>query len=119
MTLIFHYTNEGVLISGDEAVLEKATKGTGAIDTALLDISDLPVNAHSVNTLFNKAESTGPIYEEIDGEQVLVGYLEAKRYAALREKFVKMMELQNVRDDEQPVEDFVGITSVNSKPIDA
>lgn len=93
-----HYNETGATITGDEALLEKAQKGTGKIDPSLLDISDVSVNAHSLDILFSKAEYTGPIYEEVDGEQVLVGYPHAKRYVALREKFLKMIELRNEPD---------------------
>ncbi|MBM7663564.1 hypothetical protein JOC25_000020 [Solibacillus kalamii] len=89
--LKIHYHETGPTITGDEALLEKAQLGTSKVGP-ILEITDVSVNAHSLYTLYNKAEYT-PIYEEVDGERVLVEYLEAKRYVTLREKFLEMMEL--------------------------
>lgn len=113
-----HYHETGATITGDEEVLAKATKGTGAIEPSLLDISDVSVNAQSLETLFLRAESTGPIVDE-NGK--LVGYHRAKQYAALREKFVKMMELRNVPDAyERPtVDNTPAISTQSIKPVDA
>jgi len=112
-----HYHETGVTITGDEAVLEKATKGTGSINPAVLDISDIRVDAHSLEVLFHRAESIGPIYYEVDGEQILVGYPHAKRYAAMREKFVKMIELAKAKPDDDPIANTPAITTQSIKPI--
>lgn len=119
--LKIYYTETSVTITGDEAILEKAQKGTGAIDPALLDISDVRINADSLEKLFLKAESTGPIVDE-NGE--LVGYPHAKRYVALREKFLAMVEAQRPVVEELPsveeVEvDATMITTQSIKPINA
>lgn len=111
-----HYHEKGATITGDEEVLAKATKGTGAIEPSLLDISDVRVTADSLEALFLRAESTGPIVDE-NGE--LVGYPRAKQYAALREKFVNMVELRNEPDAyERPtVDNTPAITSQSIKPV--
>ena len=84
MTLIFNYSSEGTKISGDKEVLHKATLGNGNLDAQLLDINGLRVNAHTLETLYLRAASTGPIYDD-NGD--LAGFPKAKQYVALKAKF--------------------------------
>lgn len=111
-----HYTETGVIISGDEDILREANMGTGAIEPSALDISDISVNAHTLSILYEKAHCTGPILDDV-GE--LVGYPHARRYVSLRNKFIKMIELAKEPSNRPTVKDSPGITSVNSKPINA
>lgn len=114
--LNIYYTEKGALISGDEDVLAKANIGTGAIEPSALDISDISVNAQSLEVFYEKARCTGPILDDA-GE--LVGYPHARRYVSLRNKFIKMIELAKEPSNRPTVKDSPGITSVNSKPINA
>ena len=116
MTIIFNYTNEGVTIKGDEEVLHKATLGNGNFDATLLDISDIRVNAQTLETLYLRAAATGPIYDENDE---LAGFPLARRYSALKAKFEAQTAAAQAYFNEHHQSHAPVINSQSTKPINA
>ncbi|WP_312507173.1 hypothetical protein [Lysinibacillus sp.] len=91
MTIIFNYSSEGVTIKGDAEIMHKAALGNGNLEPALLDISNLRVDAQTLATLYSQAEFSGPVYDNYDE---LAGFPKAKQYAALKAKFESRIEAQ-------------------------
>lgn len=98
MLRIINHEN-GVIINGDEAVLEKAQQGNGNIPAELTSIEGLRVNSDTLVVLYDKAERTGPIIENVDGEDVVAGYPIAKQYAALKQAFIQQQELAKAKHE--------------------
>lgn len=121
MLQIINHEN-GIIIRNDEAVLEKAQQGNGNIPIELTSIEGLRVDVDVLVKLFDKAERTGPIY---DGDK-LAGYPIAKQYAALRQRFIEQAQLaaeqlRQMKEEQErrKASGFDGITSSNSKPVNA
>ncbi|WP_143815069.1 hypothetical protein [Lysinibacillus odysseyi] len=97
-------------------MLHKATLGNGNLDTALLDISDLRVDAQTLANLHSQAESTGPLY---DDNEELAGFPKARQYAALKAKFEAQQAAANAFDKEPCQSHDPAITTQSIKPINA
>lgn len=114
MTIVFIHTENGVSIKGDEQVLERATLGNGNIPAESLNIEGITVNAQNLATLFDKASTTGPLYDKYDE---LAGYPRAKCYVQLREKFIRQQELAKAYFDEPTQSHAPSITTPAMKPV--
>lgn len=110
MLRIINHEN-GVIISGDEAVLAKAQQGNGNIPVEMTSIEGLRVNSDTLAVLYDKAERTGPIY---DGD-TLAGYPIAKQYAAMRAKFIEQQELAVIKLQERKLSHEPAITTSSIK----
>ncbi|MEG0471092.1 MAG: hypothetical protein RR588_02045 [Solibacillus sp.] len=115
MTLTVQISGDGTLIiEGDEKVVGEAAAGNGNIDAELTSIEGVSVNAHNLSTLFNRADSGGPLY---DGNNELAGYPKAKQYAALKQKFIEQQALIQLERAKPKVSHAPAITSRSIKPV--
>lgn len=105
MAFQIYYSNGEVLIKNDEQVLEKAQKGNGNLSPQSVSIEGMKVNADILAQLHEKALTTGPITENIDGEDVIVGFPIAKQYLALKQAFLRQQELAKFERD-KPKEQY-------------
>ena len=116
MTITLNSSNGVITIKGDEEVLQKATLGNGNFDTAMLDISDIRVNAQTLETLYLRAAATGPVYDENDE---LAGFPKARQYAALKAKFEAQAAAAQAYFNEPRQSHAPVINSQSIKPINA
>ena len=99
---IFYGTDGQVTIKGDEAVLNRVTKG---FDVNIYDLTGVKVDADELGRAFNNAEGRGA-----DA---------ANHYVAMKEAFLKKVALAYESQAAPKVSHDPVITSQSIKPVDA
>ena len=115
MTVQLLFNSTGVIIKGDEQILEKAQKGNGNLSPQSVSIEGMTVDADTLTKLHNKALYEAPITKNVDGEDVLAGYPVAKQYASLKQAFIKQQELALANRDKPTESHAPAITTASTK----
>jgi len=119
MDFQIYFSNGEVTVRGDDVVLTKAQAGNGNLSPESVSIEGMRVDVDVLEKLHNKASFTGPVIENIDGEDVVVGYPIAKQYVALKQAFLHQQELAKIERDKPEEQHEPAMTSQSIKPVDA